>query len=274
MSQPRPTSREAFTLIELLVTISIIAIVVGIGFPVLKNMNSFSRGTAAKNSISVAINAARIFNHRLNQSDMAGVAPFPGSANYSGTAAIFTPGGEIRLTVNDQAAREGNGAGLYLEDQVPAENGFIDITDADYVTVPASAGVVGLRRTGSGPTDFDVIPPPFAIRFNEHGQISTNEATIYYNARGNGYKSTTGGYSGQTPDDWDPRTDASVSTRTDGATELPFCDIPVVNVIVMFDMKSFRSADSPWTSATWMLDNGTPLYVSGQAGLIFSSTSE
>ena len=162
---PRPL--RGFTLIELLVVISIIGIIAGLGLPFLSRILDGNKVSAGVNAVTVAVQSTRL----LSTSRETAIGTAVGS-RFSGTALIVTPPlvGEMRLTENDQLATTGLGsAGTALEGLVNRD-GFRDIPGIDVVTIPAGVRIVGLSRE-AGSANLQILQPPFAIRFNENGNL-------------------------------------------------------------------------------------------------------
>lgn len=242
------TTSDAFTLIELLVVLSLIAIVIGIAVPAMDALQRSGRGAAAANSISTATNAAQIYSHRIRQSDLGPAgSPYSPDATYSGTAALFTPLGEIRLVVNDQAALDQEGEFIEGDDSSAEGNAYNDIAGIDYIRLPRSAYVVGVRYcTPDEDTDdlceagaLRVLPPPFAVRFNEYGHVATDEPYLYYDSNYKGHYDTENSQrpNNYNPDDWS-REQAPMNHEF-GVRLLPFDRIETVNAVISFNAREF-----------------------------------
>ncbi len=124
-----------------------------------------------------------------------------GSGVYSGAAALFTPAGEIRMIENcHQAYYEFGNRGPWPLERCRADdtdpffapnksprnelNGFADIR-IDYIT--NSMGVAGVIRRSqfydvtARPDDPPwLIPPPFAVWFDQNGNLMVGEKDCYY----------------------------------------------------------------------------------------------
>lgn len=168
---PRPcflVAPAAFTIIELLVAISIIAILIGILFAGFSAMGVQTREAAAVNSVGVAVAVARVHATRdKSKVDLTSESP-PGvqtEVKFAGAAVIFSPSGEMRIVEHDPRARLP--AGGYLADQSPPRIGFRDVSEIEPVTIPSQIRIQGIGRSGG----FDLLDPPFAIRFDRHGKM-------------------------------------------------------------------------------------------------------
>lgn len=172
-SGARRVSRGAFSLIEMLVVIAIIAsllVVTAVGVGAMTRDNWLSAG---QNTVNVATTAIRAYSTRSIGNLLPGSvgANYPGG-NYSGSALIFCPSGEIRLVENNQKATV---PGPASPDPVAADyiegaglNAYEDISGREYVSMPKAAGVLGVVRSGGS---LYFLTPPFAIRFNQDGQL-------------------------------------------------------------------------------------------------------
>lgn len=275
MNDQTPPSRtcRGFTLIELLVVISIISIMVGLTFPVLSAMQSGSRVSAATNTVSVAVDAARSLAQTENNFAI-GVLPGGATGTYDGTAVIFTPSGECRLVVNDQTAISSSGGSPSLEvGFVSSRNGYKDIEGRDYIALPKGAGVAGMIRSGDSSDIFDLrfLPPPFAVAFDENGRLiarafsataGTIDGSVYYDADGDTFYRTATTGNGARPSPYDPDVwDAgqnNVPTVGDIADpkdrlryELPFERIETVVAIVIYDKQTFEeTVPNGWNGTT------------------------
>ena len=303
MRHTRPTTRPAdpataggFTLVELLTVISIMALLIAITFPVISALQSGSRIEAGLNTIGMSADVARQWvapsawdddNTNLIQGE-----------RYSGCAALYTPNGEIRIITNFRNARE-RGSDDYLEDNATATspNGYRDRDGVDYIVIPNGVGVAGIRRTGTGNNDVEFIAPPFAIAFNEEGQLYHGDTTgrIYYNGYApRGSSRTDGKYdtrlnqrSGYNPSEWDGGPGAEnedVISQDRPVRALPFEGIECVPGVIIFDQDEFTEAGfdfdgggsvAPSTAAgQWLEENGQTLFFSPHTGIALRDEKE
>jgi hypothetical protein len=142
-------------------------------------------------------------------------------AEYSGTAAIFTPAGNVRIVTNDQRAVDTSGN--YLEQQ--NREAYRDLSGVDYIELPSNIRVAGIRYTANGP---EYIPPPFALTFNAYGNFvnrtygpNGNEEWIFYNADYSGGIDIDATPIYASPVDWDGLDDGDQATRVNGKLTLP-----------------------------------------------------
>ncbi len=172
--------RAAFSLIELIVVISLISLLLVISFPFLKTTLQSTAVNAAAGQVSNSLSAARVYATR-NKSFVAarrvGATLRTSSGNgdgYSGTIVLFAPDNSLRVMENDQNAYDPanlvTSAG-WLELQVPPLNGYTPVPDLEDIRYPGRVQMLGIVRTGNGPYDIQLVPPPFAIRFNADGTI-------------------------------------------------------------------------------------------------------
>ncbi len=272
----RQVMRDAngFTLPEMLLVLSIAAILIGLSLPMLGAMRRDAGRAAAVSAVSAATNAAHIYNDRLQPTDKdaAGFPPYPIGANHSGTAALFTPSGKIRLVVNDQGASRVPGStdpADYLE---PSENGYRDIGDLDYVTIPSGGAVAGVIRTGSG---LEMVPPPFAVGFTSAGHLAMDGRAVVYDANYDGaYNSANSRPSNYDPDAWNGRLSGGPALdATTGRYPLPFEHIETVTAVLVYDAGHFRDAGLTWADGDaaarrdWFLENGRAINFSPLTGL-------
>lgn len=294
----RGAARAAFTIIEMLVVVSIIVLLMAVTFPVISSVTRSTRRAAAVNSVGVAVSAARSYAMReIGFGRSIGDNPLEQEAGdgYSGSAALFTPAGEIRIVENFDEAVNGSNASLELAGQ----NGYQDIPEVEYVRLPRGTGVVGITRGTGG---LELLPPPFAIRFNEHGHlmvasVSNDDMAICYDSNFNGQITTTVGRPNDYDvDDWDPDTAAYAAARDDSDPDKPGIDTgtadgtdkqrmaferiePVMGVMV-YSKQAFLDAELDWAAssdadiATWLAgitdgkDNSRTLIVSRYTGAI------
>jgi len=170
----------------MLVVLSLIALVSVISFPFLKTTLQSTAVNAAAGQVSNSLSAARVFATR-NQSFVA--ARRIGSTlrtaqdngdGYSGTIVLFAPDNSLRVMENYQAAWASGPAEMatsagWLELQVPPMNGYVPVPDLEDIRFPGRVQMLGIVRTGDGPYDIQLVPPPFAIRFNADGTIGQGE---------------------------------------------------------------------------------------------------
>ena len=298
MTQPiappsRNPRRHGFTMVELLTSVAIIGIMMIIIFPVVGALKGGSRIEAGLNTTSLASSVARAWaTASLPQADLGSdpVSPVP-FADYSGTAAIFCPTGEVRIVINDQRAEDSGGN--FLESYTQRLNGYADYRvanrgrrDLDYISIPQGVGLAGIYRNNAGA---HLIAPPFAIAYNRDGQMipgaDTGSGTrvIYYDANFNGEytgqdRGSLGGYD---PADWDggpgannedPDPDPDVLVR-----HLPFEAIETVVGVIVYDLQDAKTAGFDFSGGgvysvgdagyAWLRENGTPLFFSPNTGV-------
>ncbi|MEM1213385.1 MAG: hypothetical protein AAGI68_13940 [Planctomycetota bacterium] len=282
--------RPAFTIVELLAVIFIITIVLGITFPVISAFRDSSKTASGVTTVSTAVDVARAYATNRIQADLRDAATPITDATFSGTAALFTPAGQVRLVENDQLAVDQFGANV----ETGTFEAYADIPNLDFVTLTSGTGIVGVQRFAGGTTvnNLALLPPPFAIAFNEEGVMITEPNTIVYDSDGDQVYNTgiqrvsLGSY---TPADWD-RDAQDVQTLPNGdiKRELPFELIEVVTAVIVFDLDAFydefgRGAWSPTDTATgpsgltrnqWIRDNGRPLIFSRTTGVAFQDEGD
>lgn len=184
MSRFHPQSRrQAFTLIELLTVIFIITLVLGLTFPTISSTIRASSIDMAVGQINSGVSGARVFATRDRPFVVArrvGASIRTASANgdgFSGAICLFTPTGSLRVLENDENARDEGLAQAdgWLEMQSPPLNGYRPIEGVDEIRMPGRTMTLGIVRTGSGPYDVQLVPPPFAIRFSSGGTLSLGQ---------------------------------------------------------------------------------------------------
>lgn len=279
----RGRSVKGFSLIELLVVISIIALVVGITVPFINAMQSGSRAEAGLNTIGVASDVTRQWvgpSRWATDFSSAGA----GSASYSGTAAIFTPTRQVRITVNERSAAGpgGGNAGQagQLELLVPQLNGYKDKFGLDYISIPRGTGLAGIYRNGA---NFTLIAPPFALVYDENGHLSYGDASslIYYDGDNDGsYETADTRPAGYNFLDWydADRNDATKFDPALGTFLLPFDAIECVAGIIAYDLDEAElegidfsgggSYAEGSTEADWLRANGTTVFFSPHTGVM------
>lgn len=181
LSSNRARRAAAFTITELMVVVGIMVLLIGITFPFIGVLTGSSRVEAGLNIVGMSADVARQYVRPSQWASDSNNAVL--HEQYNGTAALFCPTGEVRIVVNDRNAQK-PGSGDYLEDSLStpsplATNGYQDLGDLDYLQIPTGAGVVGIHRDASG---VRLIAPPFAVAFNENGQLNfgDTDGLIYY----------------------------------------------------------------------------------------------
>lgn len=181
---------RGFTLIELLVAVSIIGILIAITIPAIGAMGKGTRSSAAVNSISVGVQVARYHATRqINPKDLDGVNFAP----YRGAAAIVTPSNEVRIVEHDQLGENGSGNKLELisDSNGDYRAGFKDVAGVEYLRLPKNVYVFGFRRNATGSNGLVFMTPPFAIRFDQFGNLvvgnptSSKDRLVYYDGNCN-----------------------------------------------------------------------------------------
>ena len=158
-------ARPGFTAVEMVLVIFVIVLLAGISTMGINQMFVSSRQGNAELMSTAAVAQARTFAVRPSQ-----VVSMNGE--YQGAAALFTPSNEIRLITHDDRVKDNSPNFTYLYQR--GKVGYVDLVDPktgrtfDYIEMPENIGVVGITRGNSG---FQLITPPFAVRFNRHGVI-------------------------------------------------------------------------------------------------------
>jgi len=301
MKPTHRTTRRAFSLIEMLVVVAIAAIVLALTFPMIGAMQRDSSASNGVNTITVAIPSVRRYatdNIAFpNDVDPSVIGDQPGL--YSGAAAIFTPAGEIRLTRNipDMNSPDFPDPPFFLERRGPQLldiqagsslpkrelNGFEDIP-IDYLLLPSDTGVAGINRVSGGnngkpftadPTEPPLLlPPPFAVWFNQSGYLvatgwdifaspSPGQANHYefvfyhgdldrHNIRLLGAGSFRGMVPNYDPDKFNPnagnfdRNNYYASPGGEGKYKLPFDIIEAVVGVYVYSRNAFQEANDKW----------------------------
>ncbi len=252
--------RLAFTLMEMLIVLMVMVILGGLSFPLLRVLWSTDAVLGGVETIGVAVRANKPFALR-EVIDLGDINSDYAGATYSGTAIIFTPAGEIRLVENDQAARDD--AGDVLEEQ--SYNGYRDIPNVKYVQLPERASVFGIIRLRDMGGHLVFLPPPFAINFDENGQLiggagvgssggdAVGPGLVVYDSNYDGlYDIGKRRKASYQPEQWDPSTkiyetslDSNNSTKPGIHPEtqrhkLPFEVLDSVIGVVVYDVEPFR----------------------------------
>lgn len=265
--------RRAFTLVEMLVTISVLALLVAILIPALDVFDDITRDGSGVNTISAAVLSARTYATQQVGSitDVNPLVAGNQTADFSGAAILFTPANELRLVQNFLYATSTSGAVLES-----TRNAYSDVADRDYLQLPGTLGFAGISRNASGLGGLTFFPPPFAVRFDENGQLiagvgSGTSRVVYYDANydgafrisGSGAGTGTGfdrnepyGGGSYDVDEWNPRTSewagADDTSDTPGRNpvvekyKLPFEEIETVIGVVVYNREDFLGDGRDW----------------------------
>ncbi len=288
-----------FSLMELLVVLVVIAGVAAMVLPML-SMAQFTRVQAAEQTVSIGASVARRYAARDIKFEMDLNAAEPGVQHgaYAGTAVLFTPSNELRIIESIQNAYTSNGAALQLLDDgfgSNPRNGYRDLRGRDYIQMPRGSGVVGIVRHGNGDNDIELLAPPFAVRFNEHGYLVAahepgwRDRQVVYDSNYDGwYDVNSTRPSGYDPSEYDPHAPGySPSTfKREGAGNQAInkhmmefeCIETVLGVIVfdkdlLYDLGMDLSANNGFINSdarAWLLnpDNGKALFFNRVTGRV------
>lgn len=258
-------------------------------FPMLSALSGSSRVEAGLNIVGMSADVARqwVSPSKWDQDTTDGVF----HEQYNGTAALFTPMNEIRIVVNFRNALSAT-SGVPLEDSrnAPsplATNGYTDRRGLDYMQIPSGAGVVGIQRVGSGAQQVRFLAPPFAIAFNESGQLNFGDANglIYYDGNGDARFDVGDGRTlGYNPADWSGDANPNPTTLI---RDLPFEAIECVSGVLVYDQSEFNqntaiagafanggSVPLGSDAGQWLQDNGRVLFFSPQTGVALRDEDE
>ncbi len=146
---------------ELMVVVSLIVLLLGFSVPLVFKIDELSRDRSGVNTFGVAVTAARAYATRR----IADLDSVP-QAEYSGAAVLVTPMNQLRIIGDLQSDdAEKKGVSLYGYDTQTSR--------MEAISMPRGIGVVGITRVGATATQLKMVPPPFVIRFNRHGQLIT-----------------------------------------------------------------------------------------------------
>lgn len=336
MNHSANTTRAGFTLVEMLVVISIMTIVLALSFPMIGAMKRGSSASSGINTISVAIPSIRryatsgvTFPNDLDPTD-----PGDQAGVFSGAAAIFTPAGEIRLTTQKGAhgarsddfysgSRLLEQHGPFVINEQPGSglpqrelNGFVDIPGVDYLQLPTDTGVVGINRVSGGNIGYAawntpplLLPPPFAVWFNQNGYLiatgwdipedrANDYQFVYYDGNydqnysvDNSPNASRNDVSGYNPDWYNPDAGAFNANNWSQSKEkyiLPFEKIEAVVGVYVYSREAFQIAVEDgvipaWTDTSasanndrwnWMRENGQMLMFSKQTGALMRNRDQ
>jgi len=280
---------RGFSIVELLVVISIIALLIGITYPVIAVMNRSSRVEAGLNVAGMSSDVARQWVQAESWANDASTdSNFATLEVYSGTAAIYCPTGEVRIVVNDRNAKDGS---VFLEDQGNNQNGYKDIGKIDFIKIPNGVGIAGIHKDpGTGAVRF--IAPPFAIAFNEAGQLNYGDTTgyIYYDAADDSptrYDRSSKRTASYKPSEWSAESTNAQPAASKLKYKLPFEAIECVPGVVIFSIDAFEGSGYTFdnggsvalstangTPGKWLQDNGETVFFSPQTGVVLRDEQE
>ena len=283
--------QRGFTLIELMVVVSIIALLLGFSVPLVFKLDELSRDRSGVNTFGVAVTAARAFSART----IADLEASP-NAEYSGAAVLVTPMNQLRIIadVQNQGLEDGGYSGFGYDAQT---------SQMEAISMPRGIGVVGIVRISNNVAQgLKLIPPPFVIRFNRHGQLVAEDRTtsgdpdiqrnvVYIDHDLDGTFSTTPARAaGYDPGPYDPDVTANISgqwNQTARDWQLPFAAMESVVGVIVYSKADFEDAGGRLSTnvapvqgypdnvkpanATeainkWMLANGSVLFFSRNTG--------
>jgi type II secretory pathway pseudopilin PulG len=275
------------------VVISIISILIAITFPFLGSMIGTSSVQVAENSVSSAAAGARTYATRsvgFYKARAGGSTSADDGDGYSGAAVLVTPNHELRLVQNDEDAVD-DATGDYLE--LTNYNGYTPIDEVDQIRLPSGLVVLGIIRNDTnayyGSGQITLLPPPFAIAFNNKGSMQTNFRITSGNADGFLIYDADrdGNYAATTTDDRssfggtfaDFLRGGDEPPANDGFSPLPWewiepvagmliydPDAAPANVLALFNPDDNPSSDpiigtNAETILDWAADSGTPARV-------------
>lgn len=240
-------------------------------------MFNTNRLDAGANIISAAVGNARTFAAQDIQfvNDLDTSTPGDQFGTYDGVAVLFTPQRELRLVINDETARNHNGNFLELLEVRSGSgwlhgtvSGYKDMEGWDYISLPKDVNVLGVARFHGDEDSLHLLAAPFAIRFNEHGNMiiaddADEEAVVVYDGDADGTYYATDERSGSrtrpssySADEWDPNTvhysgdyEPDTSHTSPDPTpdrpdkhKIPFDMLECVVGVLVFNDEDFREA--------------------------------
>jgi len=169
-SQHTPRLGFGFTLIELLAVIAIIGIITAFTLPAMSRILEGSKVSAGVNTLVTAVATTRLISTSQQPPIGNGI-----DGGYSGAALIVTTAavGELRVAVNDLQAEDAGGN--RLENNTPSLNGYSDLSDIDFVSQSSGTRLVGINRVEG---NLEFLEAPFAIRFDENGQLAVGSNPV------------------------------------------------------------------------------------------------
>lgn len=311
------TTRSGFTLMELMAVVAILIVLFAVIGPSLNGLLTSGRVESGVTVVSTGVSAARAYSDRDKQfltefrdsnGNKVGSSRDNGDG-YSGSAIVFTPAGQLRLVENHEHAR--NSDNEYLEMGAadrnnwvePIRNGYLEITGREPMTLPEGAAVVGIHRTADD-DEATLLPPPFAMRFNQHGNLIAGEIRettdapdrrVYYDSDQNGEYAVRGTNLDDRPDtyqperwmpnspdyagNFEPDTDPDSPDRhaETGRRKMAFEALETVIGVIVYDHSAFKDAgytladrldDDADAAREWILENGTPVLINRLTGTV------
>jgi len=240
--------RAGFTLVEMLIAVSIIVIAAGLVFPAIQSMQRAAGTAAGRNTVSLGVDIARAWAVK-QRADLGTNKLNVPNAEYSGTAAIYTPraaddaypDGSVLIVENFQRAKASGGIsgttnGHFEEAGL---NGYRRIGDVDPIDLPNDTAVAGITYDGNE-NEAVYVTPPFAITFNEYGNLVNRS-----------FKGSVNSGTGNDPEDFNyvqpiyyqwPDVAGNYSTN-DFTIGTDTAEIPVVTGIFVYDNKAWTPED-------------------------------
>lgn len=277
---------RGFSITELIVVIGIAALLIGFTFPVISSLFRGTKISGGLNTIGMSVDVARQWVALAAwDTDLTGLPPQP--QDYSGTAALVCPTGEVRIVVNERRAQDQNNN--FLEaNTVNKQNGYSDLNGVDYIQIPNGVGVVGIFRDSSG---VRLLAPPFAIAFNENGHMHFGDGNgqIYYDGDGSGRYETNDDRSGYDPAEWDGTSGSNndeVLNRNSGNAgdlrrALPFDAIACVPGVIVYEADAFPfnfdnngEVQLGTPAGDWLDENGVSLFFSPHTGAALTNEAQ
>ncbi len=228
-----PSRLRGFTLVELIVVVAVIAVVAAIVLPAL---GALQRGGRLEGTVNTITNAMSSLRARA-ATPVGDMHPEVPGARFGGAAGIFSAN-EVHLALHDQRARDG---ATYLQTMDPPRYGFEEMLDVDAFNFARGAGVAGLADF-DGDGNVDLIPPPFAVRFDRHGRLilgssETRSQLVYVdgNYDGNYDTGSNRGNTGGNPEAYDRHSPQFDPANVDeGRPVLPFEELETVFGVVVY----------------------------------------
>ncbi len=277
--------KSGFSLVELLVVISVLVLLMGLVFPLLGALRSSNILGSGVTIVSSAVASARSYIYRGNTK----VLPDVRDGSSKGAAAVITAN-DIFFVVQDPTVRLGSntsGPFAILTDYL----GYTTPAEANApLKLPSGVGVAGLVRVGGTNR---LLAPPFAVRFDEHGNLIVSDLAgtsqterpsyVLVDRDGDGSFPASPAYrNSYDPEEWDEDSDSFVSANEN---KLPFDMIESVPAVIVFNKIDFLEqfpngweTGGEFTSSspeyTWITQNGRVLWFSRHSGVVSREGSQ